>query len=257
MIGEAGVVGLDEDGEWATGRLEIRLVHRALDDAQRIENGAVDLVLVSLPFGIDERPRREIDRLPVELSPDGAACSAGLAAPGAGGRRSGRGGRLRGLGGGGRWSRLALEQPAALRARAAKRRAQAPAGPCRCEWPWRPPRQGSPRERNGPNRMTWRLSPLARAERSPLGGLEPYPLHREDQAGLNPCPAQHRLAGGAGLVEPPAGAMDRRRLEPFALPRFRRDGEIAQRHDEEVKARLRFRLRSARSASRHATISGK
>ena len=61
---EFRVVEFDKDGERAAGRREIRLVHVALDRAQRIENGAVNLVFVRLAFDIRERARREIDILP-------------------------------------------------------------------------------------------------------------------------------------------------------------------------------------------------
>src|SRR6185312_15812861 len=104
VIGEAGVVGTDENGERPTGRLEVRLVHLALDDGERSENGGVDLVLVRLAFGIDERPRRKVDGLAGRgFAAWRLSLFAGLLSLGSGGR--GRRRRWRLSSRGGRFSR--------------------------------------------------------------------------------------------------------------------------------------------------------
>src|SRR5271166_708252 len=79
--------------------------------------------------------------------------------------------------------------------------------------------------------MTWRLSPLARTAWNRTRSLEPYRRHKEERWRR------------ASLVEAPARRIDRRRLEPLALARNRSDRKIAQRHDEQVEARLRFGFR--------------
>ena len=49
------------------------------------------------------------------------------------------------------------------------------------------------------------------------------PLYR-----LWACPAQHRLSGGARLVEPTSRRVEWRRLEPFTFPPFRGQREVTQ-----------------------------
>ena len=118
-------------------------------------------------------------------------------------------------------------EPLALELQAALRALGRPARGLRAVWrarveqrpreaPQRPQERKRLRRRNGSDRMTYRLSPLARG-RLAFGSLEPQRRHREERArleasgGLGPRPAQHGLTGGAGLVEPSAGRMDGRR----------------------------------------------
>ena len=60
------------------------------------------------------------------------------------------------------------------------------------------------------------------------------------------CPAQHRLAGGARLVEPATRRMDRRRLEPLALARFRGEGDRFQAAPVHAPRRRLDETRAAR-----------